>query len=133
MLYVLLSFTDSVAEVVQGRVEMDFFSAITGGSVVAALAFLLLKGNIAMIKNYSDQVVSYKNQNNDLVHENGSLHQFLTESRQALAENQIHLEACRKENEISNKRIETMALEILDLKGEVTNLKRQVQGKEKLD
>lgn len=132
MLVVLLNTIANVAEPVEA-VEVSFFSAIGGGGVVAALGFLLLKGVLAQLKQYSELVVSYQNQSNNLQHENGTLNALIDDQRKTLIETQVHLEACIKENELLVRRTEVMSAEILDLKGKVEVLEKQIHGKEKLD
>ncbi len=123
MLQNLLNITDSVAEVAQvlesNTVENYLVSGILGGSVVGTLGFLLLKGVLAQLKQYGELVVSYQNRENNLLAEHAQLGRINEEQRRFIDENRIHLEACRKENEISNRRIEIMAMEILDLKGKI--------------
>jgi hypothetical protein len=113
----------AVAQVLESSaVENYLVSGILGGSVVGSLGFLLLKGVLAQLKQYGELVVSYQNRENNLLAEHAQLGRINEEQRRFIDETRIHLDACRKENEIVNKRMETMALEILDLKGKIKSL-----------
>lgn len=138
MLNDLLNIIASAAEAVQERstemgVESWLIPGATGGSVVAAAGYVFLKGSLATLKNYNDLIVHYKNREVELLAENASLSEMNKEYRETIHEANQHMEACRKENEQATRRIEVMATEILDLKGQIQTLSSQVHGKEKLD
>lgn len=135
MLIDLLSFSSSAAG---SASEPDVFEnwiipGFTGGSVVAATGYVFLRGTLATLKGYSDLIVHYKNREQDLLAENASLARMNEDYRTTLHEANTHMEACRKDNEIANRRIETMSLKIVDLEGEIRLMSSQLHGKEALD
>lgn len=129
----LLSTTLSVAAPVQFDLPAELVSGLFGGSVVGALGFVMLKGILAQLKSYNELVVSYQNRESGILSENAQLSRMNEDFSTILHENSVHLEACRKENEISIRRLETLAVEILDLKSKIVRLERQIHNKEKLD
>lgn len=97
------------------------------------LVYVFLKGALSQMSAWKNVVEAQEHRLANLVHENAAQSKIIEEQRAVIDTAYVHLEACRKENELVNNRMSQMSLEMLDLKTAIHHLEEKLKGKEKLD
>jgi hypothetical protein len=99
---------------------------VIGGLLGGGLVLILLRGLLSLLTKWKELVVTYEIQNKNLRTENAQLNSIVDDQRKLLDEANHQILVYERENEVLTRRIEQMAVEIIDLKAEFYRLAQSI-------
>lgn len=104
----------------------EWNNLIVGGIAGGGLTLIMLRGLFHLLARWKDLVVTYEGQNKTLQKENSNLHALIDDQRKLLDEANHQILIYERENSILNRRVEQMAVEIIDLKAEFVRVAKMI-------
>ena len=98
----------------------------------AGLVYVFLRGALSQMGAWKDIVVAHDIQRARLEKENGVLSKVIDDQRNLLNEVNMQLLICKRESDISLRRIEQLSVELVDVRSKLSELHRQFNGEDKI-